>query len=500
MEEEIKMNSQNEESEPVQENFAELLANHEAHADKLRPGQKVKGKIIAISGDDVFVDVGLKQDGVMDRKEILDNEGKETAGIGGEVEAFVIGISSQGIKLSRAMGGSGVEALEEAKDAGLPVEGRVKNTCKGGFQVEVLGKTAFCPGSQMEIMPGGQPEEPVGKQMRFLITRIENHGRNIVVSRRALIERERSESLDKLLESLKTGDVVEARIVRLAPFGAFAELAPMVEGMIHLSELSWSRVNSADEAVSVGDVTPVKVLGINHDDKGRVRISLSRKQAIGDPWEEVSSQFHSGDIVEGKVVRLAPFGAFVEIAPGVDGLVHLSEMSWEKRINKAEDALEPGERVQVKIKEISPDTRRISLSLRDAQGDPWATVEEQFSPGSKVSGMVESKSPHGVFVTLAPGVSGLLPASTIKNAPNSSELAKLASGDKVELVVQKVDTKARRISLAPLNAVNAEEEDKSWREHTKSRPTPSTESSNGGLMAQALQKAFKKKEQGEKKA
>lgn len=475
-----------------QETFAEMLAREEMASPALKPGQKVEGRIIAITGDSVFVNVGLKEDGVMDFKEILDSEGKPTVGPDDKIEAWVVGLSSQGIRLSRSMAGSGIEALEEARDAALPVEGRVKGQCKGGYTVETLGKTAFCPGSQMEMPPSGKPEDVVGRQMLFLITRIENRGRNIVVSRRALLERERQENLEKLLESLKVGDTVEGRVSRMAPFGAFVELAPAVEGLVHLSELSWSRVGAPDEAVSLDDNVRVKVIAIGKDEKGNTRISLSRKQAEGDPWASVDEKFKTGDIVEGKIARLAPFGAFVELAPGIEGLAHVSEMAWGKRVNKPEEVVELGELVRVKIRDMDKENRRISLSLRDALGDPWADAADRFTVGQKVAGTVESKSPYGLFVALAPGITGLLPASVIKNAKNSAVLSKLDKGAPVELVIKNIDLQAKKISLAPESGEEeVEERDKSWKEHAKLEAPKS--GSDLGIMAQALQKAMQKK-------
>lgn len=480
------------------ENFAEMLAQHSTQSEKLQPGQKIEGVIIDIAGDDVFVDVGAKQDGVLDYKEVLDKDGNPNVAVGDRISAFVLNISSQGVRISKSMHGSGIAALESARDAGVPVDGRIKAVVKGGYQIDVLGKQAFCPGSQMEYSPAGSNEDLVGRQMQFLVSRIENNGRNIVVSRRALLDREKKESMEKLLSSVKEGDIVEGRVSRLAPFGAFVELAPGIEGMIHLSELSWSRVATPEEAVSSDEMIRVKILAIGNDEKGRFRISLSRKQAMEDPWADIASKFKVGDVVEGKVVRFAPFGAFVEIAPGVDGLVHLSEMSWAKRINKPEEALSIGDNAQVAIKEINPDTRRVSLSLRDVLGNPWEKAAEEFPEGSKVDGVVENKSPYGLFVSLAPGITGLLPNSAIRNAPRDSNLVKLEPGDQVSLLVQKVDSVARRISLMPETPDNpSPEEDKSWRQHTKTRETAAEES--GGLMAQALRNAFQKKNQGVKK-
>ena len=475
------------------EDFAAMLAAHdEASSGQAQPGQKIRGTIIAITGENVFVDVGLKEDGIMDRKDLLDADGKEIAGPGDPVEAWVVAASPQGIVLSRSMSGSGVAALEEARDAGVPVEGRVSGTCKGGYLVEVLGKTAFCPGSQMDAT-SGDADTPVGRTLQFLVTRVENRGRNIVVSRRALLDRERRENLEKLLATLNKGDMVEGRVTRIAPFGAFVELAPAVEGMIHLSELSWSRVGSADEAVSVGDVVRAKVLDITTTDKGQTRISLSRKQAEGDPWQDAPARLEVGSVVQGKVRRLAPFGAFVEVLPGIEGLVHISEMSWAKRVNKPEDVVSVGDEVSVKIKDVNPETRRVSLSLRDAEGDPWQDAEQRFPVGATVTGTVESRSQYGLFVCLAPGITGLLPAGVIKNS-KKPELAKLDKGDSVELVVQNIDSGARRISLTYEGAETRADAaggggqrgagGGSWKQHAVVGTAPE------GIMAQALQKAM----------
>lgn len=346
------------------EDFASLLDAQEAVTQKFEPGQKVSGTIITITGDLAFLDIGAKVDGIMEAKDLLDKDAQLGVKIGDSVTAWVTSVSAQEIRLS-LMGG-GVAALEDALAASLPVDGRVSSVCKGGVLVDILGKSAFCPVSQLPF--GEEAANLVGRTLPFLILRVENRGRNIVVSHRAVVERERQETLEALLAKLKEGDIVEGRISRLAAFGAFMEIAPGVEGMIHVSELAWGRVTQVEEAVSVGDSVQAKVLGITKNDKGQVRISLSRKQAGEDPWLQGSTQMKVGEIVQGKVVRLAPFGAFVEILPGVDGLVHISEISW-KRVSKPDAVLQVGQLVSVKVKEVDAASRRIALSLREAQGN-----------------------------------------------------------------------------------------------------------------------------------
>lgn len=476
------------ENTELEENFAEMLATSEEANRPLRSGQKVKGKVIAVNGDDVFVDIGVKEDGVMGRKDLGDKEPE----IGDEIEAFITGISSQGIKLSRYMEGASVAALEEAKENGIPVEGKIRNVCKGGFQVEVMGKTAFCPGSQMAL--NAPAEELVGKTYPFAVTRVENNGRNIVVSRRALIEKEQKENLDKLLEAVKPGDIVEGKITRVAPFGVFIELAPGVEGLAHISQLSWSRVEKPEELYSPGDVVKAKFLSHETDEKGRSRLSLSVRQALGDPWEDIDAGFKVGEIVEGTVVRLTPFGAFITIADGVDGLAHVSELSWDKKVRNPADALTVGDKVRVKIKDINKDDKKISLSVRDAEADPWADVEQRFKVGETYKGSVESRSPHGLFVNLAPGVDGLLPASVIRELKDNAKYSRLQAGDEINVVIQKVDCGAKRISLNVENS-SKPSEDQSWRGHAKSGSSGSSFAS--GVMAEALSRAFNKQKKGE---
>jgi small subunit ribosomal protein S1 len=375
----------------------------------------VQAVIIAMSGDSVFLDVGVKRDGIMDKKDILDAQGQPAADIGDTVEAWVVAMNAQEIRLSRSMSGSGVAALEDARDSAIPGEGRISGVCKGGYTIEVLGKSAFCPGSQMDAASLQEPDELVGRTLQFLVTRVENRGRNIVLSRRALVERERRESLESLLAGLKVGDLLDGTVTRLAPYGAFVELAPSVEGMTHISELSWARIETPEEAVKPGDRIKVKLLALQQDAKGNMRISLSHKQAEGDPWDEVENRLSPGQTVQGKVIRLAPFGAFVELFPGIDGLVHLSEMSFGKRVHNAGDILSIGEHVNVVVKEISTEKRRISLSLRDADADPRADVEQRLPPKDCAEVEDQSRKQHGAESADASGGLGIM-AQALQNA------------------------------------------------------------------------------------
>jgi small subunit ribosomal protein S1 len=472
--------------------FAEMLAEHEEESpqSRLTPGQRVSVRIVAITGDTIFVSTGSKVDGIVDREE-METDGELPYQVGDSVDLYVVMVSPQEVKLSRILRGAGsISALEEAKDAGLPVEGKVTGQVKGGYAVDIMKRRAFCPSSQIDIRPLDDAEAPVGKTYPFLITRLEKGGRNIVVSRRMILEREQAENRDALLAEIHEGDVREAVISRLAPFGAFVELAPGVEGMAHLSELSWTRVAQADEAVSVGDKVRVKVMSIAKDEKG-ARISLSIKQVTDDPWKDVAARLSVGDVVEGKVVRTVPFGAFIEILPGVEGLAHLSELSYAKRVMKAEEVVVPGDRVSVKIKEIDADKRRISLSLRDATGNPWDTVSTTFAVDQEVTGTMEKRAPFGLFITLAPGITGLMPNAVIQASSSKKTLERLTSGEAVSVRIKEIDTANRRISLAPAGEESRTEksDEKDWQRHApKPAPAPAM-----GALGLALQAAAMKK-------
>jgi small subunit ribosomal protein S1 len=330
------------------------------------------------------------------------------------------------------------------------------------------------------------PDNLVGRTLQFLVTRVENKGRNIVLSRRALVERERRESLEKLLAELKIGDILDGTVTRLAPYGAFVELAPAVEGMAHISELSWARVELPEEAVQPGDRIKVKLLSVTQDARGNTRISLSRKQAEGDPWDDVEKHVSPGQAAQGKVTRLAPFGAFVELFPGVDGLVHLSEMSFGRRVHNAGEILSIGQSVTVVVKEISTEKRRISLSLRDAGADPWADAAARFPVGSLVQGTVEKRAPFGLFVELAPGITGLMPNTAAASSRQASALARLAPGDAVSLAVQALDAEQRRITLAPEDCAPMDAQSRQQYESASADA-----SKDMSTMARALQHALK---------
>ncbi|MCL1915820.1 MAG: S1 RNA-binding domain-containing protein [Desulfovibrionaceae bacterium] len=429
--------------------FADMLARQEeaSAAPRLEPGQRVKATVVAVTSDTVFVSTGSKVDGIVEKAE-LEHDGISCA-VGDVLDLYVAHVSPQEMRLSRVLrGAGGLEALEEAKNGGLPVEGKVLATVKGGFSVEIMRRRAFCPSSQMDLRPVDDPDLHLGKVYQFRITRMEQNGRNLVLSRRTLLEAEQAENLQTFLDRVQEGEVLEGTVRRLTSFGVFVELAPGVEGLAHVSELSWSKLTAPDETLTIGQNVRAKLLGVIREDKG-TKISLSLRQVSEDPWNSAGERLRAGDTVNGRVTRLAEFGAFTEILPGIEGLIHLSELSWEKRVAKAQDVLAVGEEVLVKVKEVDLEKRRISLSLRDAAGDPWGTVAEDFAVDSLHNGRLEKHSKFGLFINLAPGITGLMPSSFIAQVRGKNRLDKLAPGDDLQVRIAEMDLNARKITLAP---------------------------------------------------
>jgi small subunit ribosomal protein S1 len=332
------------ESPEGEESFADLFESYSAGMnDNIRVGDQIRGRIISIGTSNVFVDTGTKVDGVVEKSELLDDDGQLPLVEGDELDLYVVAADESEIRLSRAMSGiGGLNMLRDAWEQRIPVEGKVAAAIKGGFQVEVTKQRAFCPISQMDVTYVEDPEVFVGQTFPFLITRFEERGRNIVVSRREILQKEMEASRKAFMEQLDEDAVFEGTVVRILPFGAFVSLAPGVEGLVHISELSWSRLDTPEQAVKVGDRLQVKLLGVKDGDKpGTKKISLSVKQAMGDPWADAPNRVGVGDKLMGKVTRCASFGAFIELFPGIEGLVHISEMSYTRRVMRPEEVVAP---------------------------------------------------------------------------------------------------------------------------------------------------------------
>jgi small subunit ribosomal protein S1 len=479
-----------ENSEEKEQSFAAMLEAYSPGADAdMGVGDKISGKIVSIGRDSVFVDTGTKIDGVVDKAELLDENGEITLAEGDMLELYVVALSDEEIKLSKALSGiGGLNMLKEAYEKAAPVEGKISETCKGGVRVEVLQRKAFCPVSQIDINYVENPSDYVGQTFNFLITTFEENGRNIVLSRRSLLAHEQEKARKEFYQTLAVGTTMDGTVTRIMPYGAFVQLSLGVEGMVHISEMNWSKSAKPESLVNVADTVRVKVIGIEPDQKpGLLKISLSMKQLTEDPWNSAGEQFREGDKIQGTVTRCANFGAFVELSPGIEGLVHISEMSYEKRVLKPEDVVTSGETVSVMIKEVDLEKRRLSLSIRDAEGDPWVDIAEKYTIGQVVKGILEKKEKFGYFINLEPGITGLLPKSYLNKADKPTELEKLKEGDSIAVIIEAIKQGERKVTLTPADMAT----EQNWQSFSD------TSATSLGALGDQLQRALDKKKSDE---
>lgn len=425
--------------------FERLLADS-GRMMEWKVGDRVRGVVVSMNDEAVFVDLGGKCEAWIERRELLDAEGNLTVPVGQELEAQVISASGDSLRLSHGAIRAQMlsELLEQAAETGLPVEGKVIGHNEGGLEVRVGGRRAFCPRSQIDRDFTEGLEGYVGQTLEFLVTRFDPTGRKIVLSRRALLEREAKSKAEETRKTLAEGAVVTGVVRKVMEFGAFVDVGGL-DGLVHVSELSWNRVEHPKEVVREGQEVRVKVLKF---DPGKDRIGLSMKQAEDDPWEGVGTTWEVSRTYPGKVTRLQPFGAFIEVGPGVEGLVHVSEIDWSRRIAHPQDVLKVGQDVEVLILEADRKRKRLSLSIKQAAADPWSTAVAGLTVGSSIEVAVEKVTDFGVFCTLAPGVSGLMPASQTDKERGANLRREFPVATKIQVNVLEIDKKARKITLS----------------------------------------------------
>jgi small subunit ribosomal protein S1 len=414
----------------------------------IRAGAKVSGVITRMSAGYAFVDIGAKNEAMLAVSELTNKEGALTAAVGDTVSAFVVTDTAGETILSKSLAGRGgtaaVQELYDALNEKVPVQGKVTGVAKAGLSVKVLGHRAFCPVSQIEIKFTEDINQYLGKTMDFMITRITEGGRNVVVSRIPILEVGLEKKIDALAKTAEARFVLKGTITRIADFGLFVDLGDC-EGLVHISEVSWERAENLAGSFALGQQVECIVLGVERRSPLRTsKISLSIKQTMDDPWKTVSTRFAVGQSVQGKVTRLMPFGAFVELVGGIEGLVHVSEMSWIKRVHHPSDVVSAGQEVQVVILAIDETKKTISLSLKDLSSDPWKDAEARFAPGSDVTGTVARKAKFGYFVDLAEGITGLLAIPNIASDKKDS----IKEGGQVTVHIESIDTAQRRLSLS----------------------------------------------------
>jgi small subunit ribosomal protein S1 len=432
--------------------FEELLkASSEGPGRRLFPGDKVSGKVLKVSKDTIFVDLGGKSEGIADIQEFLDKEGHLTLKEGDWVEMRVSS-TRDGIHLTKGMKVQGPDALDmlrEAKENAIPVEGRVSSVVKGGFEINFSGIRAFCPLGQMDIQFCEKPEEHVGARYPFRIMEIKEKGKNIIVSRRVLLEEEQEKKSKETLARLRPDLECEGRVTKLTDFGAFVDIGG-IEGMVHISEISHGRISHPSEILKPGQQVKVKVMKFEPDREGRPKVSLSIKALELDSWGK-GLGFEEGEIIRGKVSRLTDFGAFVEVAPGVDGLVHISEISYE-RVSHPSRFLHEGDMVDVLVMGIDRETRRISLSIKEVTIKKRMEMEGEGSDkvrlevGQVLRGIVEDSKPYGFFVRLpqlGPKVKGLLPMEELKDSGKKDIKKKFAKGQEIQVEIIVIDEKGK---------------------------------------------------------
>ncbi len=429
-----------------EEDFAALLEASERDEDtRIRRDEKVTGTVISIGEDWVFVDVGAKTEGTISREELLDEEGNLAVGVGDTITAYVVSLKEGEIILSSTMTAvASEEALGDAYRSGIPVEGRVTGERKGGYTVSVFGKEAFCPYSQIDLGGRGSPEDYLEKRFTFRVIEYSERGRNVVLSRREILEEERRQQLEELMQQLQVGDVVEGTVRNITHFGAFVDIGG-TEGLIPMAELAWYRVESPSDVVTEGETLKVKILDL---DWANDRISLSRKQTLEDPWDSAAKKYIEGSSVTGTVTRLAPFGAFVRLEPGIEGLIHISNLGTGRRIGHPKEVVEEGQTVEARILSVDQENRRIGLELTLAGDDADAVTGQIPVKGDVVEGEVDAVKDYGVFVALPGGVTGLLHVSEIDDGGKSDLRKRFPVGEPVTVEVIEADLDAKRFSLS----------------------------------------------------
>ena len=458
-------------------------------------GSSVKGTVVSMTDDTIFVDIAQRNEALLSKSEFTDEEGTCSVKVGDTLEnLYVVSLTEDEISVSQRMkkGKAGKPLLRDLMTKQVPVEGRVTGMNKGGFNVTILGHRAFCPFSSIDIKFPSEPAAFMGQSLDFVISRIENRGNNIVLSRLPLLEGDLTEKLEELEQSLESGEPISGVVTRIANFGAFVDLGG-IEGLIHISELTWDRDEKTENVVQEQQTVSVKILKIERKEPLREsRISLSLKRLEVDPWEEALTKFHEGDKVEGTITRVVAFGAFVKLFPGVEGLIRTEEMGWT-RVRKPSDVVKKGDKVTVTILNVDGEARKIDCSIKDMAQDPWAKVEEEFAVGTQVEGTIADEKEYGFFVDLNESITGLLLKRRIGKDIKMGDLKK---GAKVMVTIDSLDTAERRIALSAgeVEAYEAQSGDSSASRSEANKYMKAQEKKSNGDsdFAAALKAALKK--------
>ncbi len=431
----------------MSESFAELFEESLKSVDMV-PGSIVTGVVIDLDKDWVTVHAGLKSEGVIPASQFLNENGELTLSIGDEVqvalETVEDGFGETKLSREKAKRAEAWKVLEAAHEADEIVKGVINGKVKGGFTVDVAGIRAFLPGSLVDVRPVRETAHLEGKDLEFKVIKLDQKRNNVVVSRRAVLEKANSAEREELLASLQEGMAVKGIVKNLTDYGAFVDLGG-VDGLLHITDMAWKRIKHPSEIVNVGDEIEVKVLKF---DRERNRVSLGLKQLGEDPWVEITARYPEGTRTKAKVTNLTDYGCFAEIEEGVEGLVHVSEMDWTNKNIHPSKVVNVGDEVEVMVLDIDEERRRISLGIKQCQENPWDAFGRQSAKGDKISGKIKSITDFGIFIGLDGGIDGLVHLSDISwNEAGEEAVRKYKKGDELETVILAIDPERERISL-----------------------------------------------------
>ncbi|MGA3040534.1 MAG: 30S ribosomal protein S1 [Bryobacteraceae bacterium] len=430
------------------ENFADILSQYE-QSHKRKPGaggQGLTGTVVAVSPEQVFIDIGQKTEGVMPAGDFKDAAGTVGVRVGDQFPVSIKGRNEEGyyelskVRVERPKDWSSLEAAFNEKRS---IAGVVSGVVKGGLSVDV-GVRAFMPASRSGAKDVPEMEKLVGQEIACRIIKLDVADEDVVVDRRVVLEEEEARARQKVFADLQEGATMHGTVRSLTEYGAFVDIGG-VDGLLHVADISWGHVNKPSDVLSVGQEVDVKILKV---DPAKRRVALGLKQLQPHPWEQIGERFKTGDRVRGTVTRVTDFGAFVELEPGVEGLIHLSEMSWSKKARKPSDVVKTGDAVEAVVLHVNPGERRISLGLKQALGDPWADAQQKYPVGGVVEGPVVSLTKFGAFVQVAEGVEGMIHVGDItaeKRINHPQDV--LRAGQTVRAQILEVDTERRRLRL-----------------------------------------------------
>src|SRR6478609_8248374 len=433
---------------PTRDDFAELLNKSLGGENETFEGKVVKGTVTGIENDMAVIDVGLKSEGRVPLREFAAPGQKAELKIGDEVEVYVDRVENSAgeamLSRDRARREAAWDKLEGEFSAGNRVEGVIFGRVKGGFTVDLGGAVAFLPGSQVDIRPVRDVGPLMDIPQPFQILKMDRRRGNIVVSRRAILEETRAEQRSGLIQSLAEGQVIEGVVKNITDYGAFVDLGG-IDGLLHVTDISYKRVNHPSEVINIGDTVKVQIIRINKDTQ---RISLGMKQLESDPWEGAAAKYPVEGVFRGRVTNITEYGAFVELEPGIEGLVHVSEMSWTKKNVHPGKIVSTSQEVEVKVLEVDPSKRRISLGLKQVQQNPWDSFSEKHPTGTIVEGEIKNITEFGLFVGLDGDVDGMVHLSDLDWKRSGEDAIKdFKKGDRVKARVLDVDREKERISL-----------------------------------------------------